>query len=334
MPLPLPSDAHKDAALSNISIAYRNSLFIADLVFPTVPVQKQSDYFFKFQRGDWFRNDAMIRGPGGNARRGGYKLSSDTYSCKEYAFAHPVPIELINNADNVIDPLTTGVNFATQSVMLAKEKVVSTLICTAANWPNMTEDAAGLWATSDATNTFLTDVQDRRETIRKAIGMYPNTLILDAKTFRALKESSLLLDRIKYTGTNGKPAEVTPNMIAMLAEVDRVLIGGAIYSSDEETAAGTEFTAVDLWETNAGKGAAWLGYVAPEPSIEVPSSGYTFVWNKTGVPDAIVRQTGARTVRRWWESSPKQWVIEASESFDSKITSAVSGFLWTDTYAT
>jgi hypothetical protein len=157
---------------------------------------------------------------------------------------------------------------------------------------------------------------------------------MDAKTFKGLKESSILLDRIKYTGTNGKPAEVTPQMLAMLAEVDRVLVGGAIYSSDEETLAGTEFTAVDLWETNATKGSAWLGYVAPSPSIENPSSGYVFTWNNTNIPDAIVAQSGARSVRRWWESSPKQWVLEASECFDAKITSAVSGFLWVDTYLT
>lgn len=333
MSLPLPSSAHKDAALSTLSIAYRNSMYIADMVFPTVPVNKQSDYYFKFLRGDWFRYDAQLRGPGSDANRGGYKLTSETYSCKEYAFAHPIPIELINNADEAIQPMQTGVEFVTDSILLAKEKVVSSLICTAANWTN-NEDAAGLWAATDSTNTFLTDVLYRRETIRKAIGRYPNTLIMDAKTFAALKESSVLLDRIKYTGTNGQPADVNVNMIAMLAQVDRVLVGGAIYTSDEETAAGTEFTAVDLWETNAGKGAAWLGYVAPSPSIENPSAGYTFTWNNTNVPDAIVRQTGARSVRRWWEASPKQWVVEASESFDAKITSGVSGFLWTDTYAT
>ncbi|MDX9788895.1 MAG: hypothetical protein RBT11_19115 [Desulfobacterales bacterium] len=332
--LPTPASAHKDAALSNLSIAYRNSMFIADQVFPTVPVKKQSDYFFKFLRGDWFRNDAGLRGPGADARRGGYKLTADTYSCKEYAFAHPIPIELINNADIPLQPIATGIDFVTQSILLAKEKVVADLICTAANWPNMTEDAAGLWAATDSTNTFLTDILTRRETIRQSIGLYPNTLIMDAKTFKALKESSVLLDRIKYTGTKGSPAEVTPQMLAMLAEVDRVLVGGAIYSSDEETLAGTEFTAVDLWETNTGQGSAWLGYVSPRPAIEMPSAGYTFTWNNTNIPDEVIRKTGARSVRRWWESSPKQWVVEASECFDAKICSAVSGFLWTDTYLT
>lgn len=335
MSLPTPKSAHKDAALSNLSIAYRNPMYIADQVFPSVAVKKQSDYYYKFLRGDWFRLDANVRGPGAAARRGGYKLTSETYSCKEYAFAHPIPIELINNADEALSPLATGVNFVTESILLAKERVVSTLICTAANWASgFYEDAAGLWSATDTTNTFLTDVLLRRETIRQAIGKFPNVLLMDAKTYKGLKESSVLLDRIKYTGTQGNPANVTPAMLAALVEVDKVLVGGAIYSSDEETVAGTEFTAVDLWETNAGKGAAWLGYVAPTPSVDIPSAGYTFTWNNTNIPDEIVMQTGARSVRRWWESAEKQWVVEASENFDAKITSNVSGFLWTDTYAT
>lgn len=336
MSLPTPKSAHKDAALSNLSIAYRNPMYIADQVFPTVAVPKQSDYYFKFLRGDWFRLDAGVRGPGAQAKRGGYKLTSSTYSCLEYAFAHPIPIELINNADEVLKPMETGIRFVTESILLAKERAVSSLICTAANWNGSTnsEDAAGLWSATDATNTFLTDVLYRRETIRQMIGRYPNVLIMDAKTFKGLKESSVLLDRIKYTGTNGNPADVTPQMIAMLAEVEKVLIGGAIYSSDEETVVGTEFTAVDLWETNAGKGAAWLGYVSPNPAIDVPSAGYCFTWNNTNIPNEIVAQTGARSVRRWWEDAEKQWVVEASECFDAEITSDVSGFLWTDTYAT
>lgn len=333
--LPLPGSAHKDAALSNLSIAYRNNMYIADQVFPTVPVAKQSDYFFKFLRGDWFRQDASVRGPGAMAKRGGYKLSSDTYSCKEYAFAHSIPIELINNADDVLNPMQTGINFVTESILLAKEKVVSTLICTAANWATyFSEDAEGLWAPTDTTNTFLVDVLYRREFIRQAIGRYPNVLVMDAKTYKGLKGSSVLLDRIKYTGTNGNPADVTPQMIAMLCDLEKVLVGGAIYTSDEETLAGTEFTAVDLWETNATKGSAWLGYVSPSPAVDIPSAGYTFVWNNSNIPNEIVMQTGARSVRRWWEDAQKQWVVEASEYFDAKITSNVSGFLWYDTYTT
>jgi hypothetical protein len=40
---PTMHQVHLDAAMSNISIAYRNPAYVADQVFPIVRVQKQSD---------------------------------------------------------------------------------------------------------------------------------------------------------------------------------------------------------------------------------------------------------------------------------------------------
>ena len=46
MAQPTPQDVHIDAALSNISIAYKPVGMVADMVFPSVPVDKQSDYYY------------------------------------------------------------------------------------------------------------------------------------------------------------------------------------------------------------------------------------------------------------------------------------------------
>ena len=331
--MPTPKDAHIDAALTNISIAHKNQMFIGDRVFQNVPVKMQSDYYYIFRKGAWFRNDAGVRGPGANARRGGYPITSTTYGCKEYAFAHPIPIELLNNADNVLQPWRTGVKFATNLILLAKEVIVSTLCCTAGNWTT-SNDVEGLW-TAGAGNTFIEDMIAAKEIVRKLIGIYPNVLVLEAKTFSQLKMESSVLDRIKYTGTSGKPADVTLATLAQLFELDEVLLGGSIYSDAEEVVDGTDFNAVDLWETNATKGAAFLFYRPPEPAIEVPSAGYVFNWDGgAGQQDAIEASDIHRSVRYWWESSPKQWVVEASENFDVKAVSADAGYLFYDTIVT
>jgi hypothetical protein len=39
-------DAHVDALMTNISIAYRNANYIGEQIFPRVPVQKKSDVYF------------------------------------------------------------------------------------------------------------------------------------------------------------------------------------------------------------------------------------------------------------------------------------------------
>lgn len=330
---PTVSQVHRSAALSAISIGYKNTMYIADRVFLTVPVNKQADYYYEFEKGAFFRNDASVRGPGANARRGGYVVSDTEYNCAERAFAHQLPIELINNADEALQPWETGVNFATLKVLLAKEKLVSDLCCTASNWTTSNDAAAG-WA-AGAGNTFIEDVLGAKETVRQLIGLYPNVMIMDPKTLTELKQESSVIDRIKYTGTQGAPADVTTQTIAQLFEMDEVLIGGAIYSDAEEIVAGTDFNAVDLWETNSSKGACFLFYRPPVAGREMPSAGYTFQWKGgAGHQSLVLSGDNYRDVRYWWEDSPKQWVVEASENFDAKATCADAGYLFYDTIVT
>lgn len=333
---PTPKDVHKDTFLTNISVGYSNPMFIADMVFPNVTVMKQSDYYYKFLKGAWFRNEAEIRGPGANAARGGYPVTSATYSCQERAFAHPVPIELINNADPPVRPFETGTRFATQKVMLAKEIEVASQCMTSGNWTT-NDDVAGAWlGTADGSgNTFIADILAQKEVIRQLIGRYPNRLIMDAKTFKEVKTEYTVLERIKYTGTSGLPADVTTQTIAQLFELDWVGIGGAIKSDAEEVVAGTDFNAVDIWEVNATKGSALLYYGEPQPALESPSAGYCFNWKGSESPlDSQVESDVYRAVRYWWDSSPKSYIIEASENFDCQVVSADAGCLFTDTILT
>lgn len=332
---PTPKSAHKDAALTNVAIGYRPAMFVADMIAPYVPVKKQSDYFFKFLKGAWFRNEARMRGPGAIASRGGYPLTSDTYSCKEYAFGHPVPVELVNNADAVLRPFETAVKYAMRKVLLAKEVVVSTAVTTASNWTT-SNDAEGGWAASTGTsNTFIEDILAYKETLRKLIGVYPNRLLIEAKTFKELKMCDDIIDRIKYTGTSGRPADVTTQTLAQLFELDQVMIGGGIYSDAEEVVAGTDFNAVDLWETNATKGAAFLYYSPEAPAIDEPAAAYCFNWKgDAGAEDQQAQSDIYRAVRYWWQQDMKSWIVEASEYFDFKVTCADAGCLFYDTIVT
>ncbi len=340
MPGPTAKDLHLvDPILTNLVVGYTVQDFIADKMFRVVPVPERSATFYKFLKGGWFRNIAGYRGPGSPARIAGYNVSSDTLSCKEVALAHKVPIESIQEAMrrgvSAMRPMEVGARFATNAVRLNKEVALSTLVMNSSNWTG-SEDVEGAWANTDSTNTFITDVNTAKENIRKRIGRYPNVLEIEAKTFMKLKEASPILDRIKYMGTQGRPADVTTEALAALFELDEVLIGGTIYSDAEETLAGTEFNAVDLWEVTATKGSALLFYrnPSPEPDKEEPSAGYTFqLARNEEVPDAT-GQDLLTVIRRWWESGMKSWMVEASEIFDQEIVMADAGHLFYDTILT
>jgi hypothetical protein len=331
---PTPQDVHVDAILTNLSIAYRNRNYIADEVFPGVGVKKQSDKYFVFPRGAWHRDEAQIRAPGGEAPEGGYELSDESYFANEWAFKHGVPIEVIDNADDPLQPWRTGVNFVTDKILLRKERLVAGAVLTPGNW-TFGGDRHGYWAHDAATNTFYTDMLDAIEDGRKR-GINYNGLLLEGKTFKEIKQISEIVERIKYTGTSGKPADVTPDTLAALFELEKVVIGRAIYSTAKEKKGATDFTPADIWDLPAGKGMAFLYYVPPQSALETPSAGYSFNWRRDelGLNQIISQEQNnknARLVEKWWEKARKRWVVQGSDRFDIKVISADCGCLFQDT---
>lgn len=88
MPKPSPRDVHVNAPLTNISIAYIQNAqnFIADRVFPMIPVQKQSDRYFEYTRDDWFRIEAQLRGPATESAGSGFNIdNTPTYFADVFA---------------------------------------------------------------------------------------------------------------------------------------------------------------------------------------------------------------------------------------------------------
>lgn len=311
--------------LANVSVAYRNHGYIADRVFPIIDKVSNKAKIARYLKGAWFRDEAGIRAPGTRANRGGYPTDYIDISTAEYAFAKEVTDE-DRNAVKVaggppLRPDQDAIEFATDKVDLKKERRVASLVLTG-TWSGVAgEDAEGGWTAGDG-NTFIDDVETRIETIRKNTGVRPNRLVLSANAMPELKQESTLLDRIKYT----QRGVVTAELIAAMLKLDEVLIGDAIYSSAEETRAGDDFTSVDIWEKNAGKGSAFLFYTPPRPGLKTPSAGYQA---RVAYEDGQIRRTTT-----WRENAEHQDVYEVAEETDIVQVGADLGFLWYDIIAT
>jgi hypothetical protein len=325
-------DVHVDAILTNMSIMYKPKGYIADRIFPTVPVKKQSDKYYTFPKGPWFRDEAGLRAPGTEAKTSGYLVSTDSYYCEEYALKTAIPIQVRKNADQPLDPDRKAVQFVTNSILMRKERLVASKVMNASNWASgHSLDVQGNWA-AGAGNTFIDDMDAGIEQIRRATGMRPNRLLISANTLPELKKESTVLERIKYT----ERGIVTAALIAAMFELEEVIIGDVIYSSAEEAASGGDFSGNDVWEVNAGKGAALLYYVPSAPAIDEPSAGYVFSWI-TEEAASIANQTGSRIGRyvvTWWDQARKSDWVEACEYLDCKICGSDLGYLFYDTIQT
>ncbi|NTU41673.1 MAG: hypothetical protein HGA78_01195 [Nitrospirales bacterium] len=312
--------------LANVSVQYRNQSYVAGRVFPIIERVPAKAKITTYKKGAYFRDEAGIRGPGAEAPRGGLVTDSVDILPVEYAFASPVTDEdrrwTNQQGAPPLNPDQDAIELSADKIDLKKERLIASMVL-GGTWSGVAgEDAAGLWAPNDATNTFIADVLARIETIRSSTGIKPNMMLMDFGTYNALKKLDALLDRIKYTQRGILGAD----LIAAIFDLEEVIIGEAIYSTAKEKKDGTDFTASNCWEKNAGKGSAFLYYAPRTPGLKIPSAGYQCrEWYGNGQ---------ARRTVTWREDSWHQDVYEVAESVHIVQTGADLGFLWYDTILT
>jgi len=314
--------------LAGVSIAFRNRDYIADQVFPIIDGSDPKAKITKYKKGAWYRDEAGIRTAGTRARRGSPSTTSVSLATSEYAFAAPVTDEDRRFAKSkgapVIQPDIDSVEFATDKVDLKKERRVAAAI-TGGTWVDGNVggvDAEGLWSPAGATNTFLADLVTASKAIRAATGLLPNCLILDYATYKALAECEAILDKIKYT----QRGVLTKDLLAAICDLEEIHIGKAIHSDAEETVAGDDFNAVDIWTVNAGKGMGFLYYKPKKIGLKVVTAG---IQARIAYENGLARRTSV-----WREAPEHQDVYEVAEETDITIVAADAGYLFKDTYAT
>ena len=300
MPNPTTNDVHIEQALSNISIAYKNEQYIADQVFPVVPVTKKSDYYFKFGEGAWFRDEVEVRAPGTRAQRADYTVTTASYVCINYALAKAVPDEVRKNADTPLRPEVESVEFVTDALLRARERRVASLITTSTNWAYSSSPATQ-WSSDTADP--LGDIDNAINGVVSSIGVFPNTAVTSWDVWRKLKNHPDLLDRVKYTRPGGTPV---PGDVADWFGIGKFLIGYSLYEAAKD---GQSASMAYIWGDDF-----WVGYVPSGPALMTPAAGYVLAWE-------------GRSVSRFREDQERQDVFEASENSDEVITGSAAGAL-------
>lgn len=298
-------DVRVDPLLSSISVAFRNQMYLAPLVAPVIPSALDAGKFTIYNQADWFRNEAGKRSAGARAKRGDFGITFGNFLCEEYAFAKEIPDEIRRNAMDPIRPDQDGTEYATDKVLLNKEVRVAAKFDTAANWQTSVT-LAGVNQWNDYTGSDpIADVETATGTIQGNTGYIPNVAIIPTAVWRKLRHHPDIVDRIKYS----QRGVVTVDMLKEIFDVPTIYIAQAISTTaNEGVAAGSE-TYSYVWGKDV-----WIGYVAPNPGLQVPTAMYQF-------------SSGQRAVRRWREEDRHQDVVEAYELMDENIVSKLMGYL-------
>lgn len=272
---PIYGDIHVDTPLTNMSVAYMqsDSVMVANKVFPIVPVKKQSDLYFTYTRADLLRNEAAVRTYGAESKGGGYNVSTSPYYCNIYAFHKDVyPTERVNS-DSPLQPDIDASEYVSQKLVLKREIDFQEKFFATGIWGTEYDGAAAASGTdlvywNRATATPIENIATAQLAVQGSTGKKPNTLLLGPHTFIALRDCDQIRNLLRYTAG---PAVPTPQLLAQMFDVDRVLVGAAVYNAAADGA--TEDTDFIL-----GKHAL-LCYTENSPGIRKASAGYIFSWS-------------------------------------------------------
>ena len=320
MPQPTQSQVHVDKPLTDLSLAYiqDENDYISQKVFPFVGVQKKSDVYFTYPKGQWFRNGMKKRAPGTESAGSGYDLDTAQYLCDKFALHKDISDDIRANQDDPVDMDRDASRWLTQQGLISQEVEWASAFFGTGLWTGSSTgtDIVPAIKWDAASSDPVKDVTEQSTAQKRKTGFRPNKMVVSADVDTALRNNEEIKERIKYV-MKVTTDDITPGLLASLFGMQEYMVADAIVNTSTEGAA-------DSMDFIVGSGQAALYYVPPAAGIMIPSAGYTFGWN--GLLGANARGTTISTFRMEHLKSDR---VEIEQAFDQKQIAADLGVFFT-----
>lgn len=314
---PSAGDVHVNRPLTNFAQKYMQNAdaFIASRAFPNLPVSKQSDLFYEFDRNDFFRDDVELRADGAESAGSGFTVSTTPYLAGVWAYHKDVSDRQRANADEVIAPDRSATQFVTQKHLIRRER----------DWASIFF-GTGIWTTEDLTavdwsgaGTPIEDIRLAQTTVHGLTGFRPNKMVVGRATWDALQDNDELLSRITGGATASVPAKVMKTLIAGILELEEIFVMDGVVNVSVEGAATQTVQFI-------GGDQALLYYAPNSAGQEDVTAGVTFSW--TGL---LGNSPNGMRIKRFRMESLESDRIEGQMAFAHQVIGADLGFFFSNT---
>jgi hypothetical protein len=330
---PTAGDIHVNVPLTNFSQKYMqdNDKFVGMGAVPNLPVAKQSDLYYEFSRADFFRDQAEERADGTESAGGGFKVATDPYFARVYAFHKDVTDRQRANQDAPIMLDNSATQFVSLKLMIRRERVFQGAIFNASTWSGSSTgaDIDTDWRPTGASTVDpIIQIRNEIRSVHQRTGMRPNKMLIGRQAWDTLLDNDDILSRITGGATAAMPAMVMRQLIAALFEVDEIFVMDAVVNTGAEQAQSVPVSKSDL---NLGESNSFIGgdnallYYAPDSvGLEEPTAAVQFSW--TGFLGAT--ENGMR-IRRFRHEPTQADRIEGEMAFDYKVVAPELGVFFT-----
>ena len=224
--MPQIGDVHVNQPLTNFALQFRNRAFVADEVFPIVPVMKESDVYYTFSREE-LRDVDTLRAAGALAKEVEWVPSTASYTAQEYAMRHLLPDRIVNNADSPVRPQLNTTAKLMKWISLGIEKRVQAI---AQNSNNAVATVAASPKWDGTSPTIEKDIDTAKDSVRNNAGVEPNAILLAENVKDVVKRDSTLRDLIRYVinlGAGNKDLLINGELPPVMFNL-AIIIAGAV----------------------------------------------------------------------------------------------------------
>jgi len=306
-----PLVGHLDAALTNYAKKFSNNQRIADSISTIVPVGRQTDKYYIFDRSARQLTENQRRATGAPAERIRFKLSTDSYSCESMALAAEIADEQrATYGETGGDIEQDAVQTMIDKVQLQREKDLAAMLTDAAQVTNnVTLAGANQW--NDDASTPWMDVQTAMDKIVE-VGVRPNFIAAGWPVFAKLRWHPGIKKSLVATGRNVALALNDADLAAFFG-VEEFLVGAAV-----EDSAADPPVASFVWGKNA-----IVGFRNMSASRMDISGVKTFRWTSAPGTSGGIGVVKGRNA----DPTAKGDIVGVDDYYDLKITAVEALYL-------
>lgn len=304
------SSVYTSKTIQSMSLQYANDAYLADRLCPIVNAgaQPTGTYFTYDERSrmaypDDAIGDRQVPNEIDDAR------STASFSCKDRGFINSVAKKVTDAQDAPLDEMMDLTEAILEGIAFKREKRVSTLLTTSANYGSNTGAiaAANRW---DVGGEPVKDIQTAKAALWQGRGPGAFVGFCSRAVWDVLARHPSILDLFKYNGSS--PGLATPKMLAGWFGLADILVGDA-----REDTANIDATASysRIWSDVFG-----IVRVAARPTVRNAAFAYTF------------RLNGRPQSSQWFEAKAGyagRWYAKVAVSDDEKVVASKTGYLIT-----
>ncbi len=329
-----------DPLLTNISIAYTNENYVAEQLFPSLPVGPRSGRYYVYGQESFLSGSGLnadgkastIRKPSARADEVFFDLSKDSYQAERRSLATPVTddsmTEALEQSGSILQPQIDGTTQVTETMSIDLEMESANLGCRTTNFPSanrelLTTGGSGTsWASYSSTSSDpFRQIRNAKLQIRKGVMREANQMLLTADTAYTLADHPLVKDLIKYTNPEALTMSGLPRVVRGLNLIE----GSAQRRTSGEGAAA--FTSGNTWVDENGTNIALIFYRSNVLGPRTIHFGRIF-----DAPDATTKARGF-SVRTYRDEPRSSLMVECNRTYDMRLIArnssnqSVAGYL-------